>query len=600
MRAFKLFKAAAFLPSILQKVSSAAIANTDSLLAEVVQTQNNHTLVLQLDNSQATFNVSCKDCLGLEDADDALTFEFKALSADRPCGVSNLILNRQQLNQNWDGIQAFGQGVISTLPEYAQHNLSLSWESSCLFNTVPEDGINSQGDDVAQVLAVTIDRIDGKDVHHISGFTISFKQLSPPRLLRLAGAPDLTASSPVNAEAWRQPPVDLRIESLPVAETEFRKQLEELQTLQAEVVRLNDLIRAKEALISTIDESRVGSLKQEIQACETLSCIVKAIGRKTKTVCHDVYTKINIYHDKVMDEYAHRGKFGAQKPAHISPSDPKPESSNFHPTKPAGLLEWPSSTPSSTSDRLSNPFSDPHDSSNDYFTFSTSSGTRHIVASLTALFSIVILACFVVLRRCCCTERRRQDRRTRREERRNLRMYRRAARLQRWKDWWHGHRYPTTDYEEKRRLIIEQEEILEQAMQREIAELRNARDVVESLVQAEEGRANARIQDFRSGLDTTYVAESQWEPQPLSRTSSLPDYRSEAGNTDSPEYTSEDENSDVVVDGFRGFVPSSGSAHWTPDSSVIEVSPRQSMETMRISEEARIPGTPSSASSVEQ
>lgn len=123
-------------------------------------------------------------------------------------------------------------------------------------------------------------------------------------------------------------------------------------------------------------------------------------------------------------------------------------------------------------------------------------------------------------------------------------------------------------------------------MQEEIRQLRAAHDVVNSLVLAEEGRS----QSYPSGSPSSsgYIPAIGAHPgytgvpRPLSRTNSLPDYRSEAESAAPPAYEEDADSSDVVVDGFREYTPSSSSAsQWTPESSVIDVSPRQSMDTLR-------------------
>ncbi len=71
--------------------------------------------------------------------------------------------------------------------------------------------------------------------------------------------------------------------------------------------------------------------------------------------------------------------------------------------------------------------------------------------------------------------------------------------------------------------------------------------------------------------------------RPLSRTDSLPSYHSDT-QTEPPSYESDVDMSEIVVDGYRTYRSSSTSevsSHWTPDSSVIDVSPRPSADTLR-------------------
>ena len=153
------------------------------------------------------------------------------------------------------------------------------------------------------------------------------------------------------------------------------------------------------------------------------------------------------------------------------------------------------------------------------------------------------------------------------------------------------------DYEEKRALSSEQEGVLEDAMQEEIRQLRVAHEVVNDLVRdAEEGRAlnhapcNCRRQPprpYSPSVASTYPPTSLPETpsRPLSRTESLPSYRSDTP-TEPPSYESEVDMSEAVANGFRQYTAAASttseiSSHWTADSSVVDVSPRPSAETLR-------------------
>ena len=143
-------------------------------------------------------------------------------------------------------------------------------------------------------------------------------------------------------------------------------------------------------------------------------------------------------------------------------------------------------------------------------------------------------------------------------------------------------------------------------MQEEIRQLRAAHEVVESLVQAEEGRVSASYSRAQRNQPTPFApqrtssssASSSMPPsastslgtspqhllnhhRPLARVDSLPDYGSDSGMSDPPEYQTDDDDSDVVVDGFREYTPSRNASIWTPGSSIPDVSPRESGETIR-------------------
>ena len=230
------------------------------------------------------------------------------------------------------------------------------------------------------------------------------------------------------------------------------------------------------------------------------------------------------------------------------------------------------------------------------------------VVALEITLGVLCCGCiFAAIRHKCSSLRTRTERAAAREERLNARAYRRAARQhafsQWWRNCWRGNwakrdSERIADYEEKRALISEQEDILEDAMQEEIRQLRAAHDVVNDLVRdAEEGRAaNQAPYNYQrehprrpySPMSTasTYPPTSLPEipSRPLSRTESLPSYRSDTP-TEPPSYESDPERSEGVANGFRQYAATSTrsevSSHWTADSSVVDVSPRPSAETLR-------------------
>lgn len=236
-------------------------------------------------------------------------------------------------------------------------------------------------------------------------------------------------------------------------------------------------------------------------------------------------------------------------------------------------------------------------------------------ASLTGMACIFSFIC-----RNCCTLRQRTERRATREERRTARQYRRLARRHAWKQWWSGGKDDwdrKEDYEEKRALILDQEERLEEAMQEEIRNLRTAHELAHDIVQAEQGRsspaspgpstcpctsghphphvqAHAHMQPYPSPHmqpipqpHAHHITHGMYAPAPphaMSRTSSLPSYKSELGSVDTddapPAYEEDADSSDIVVDGFREYTPSVTTV-FTPESSIPDVSPRPSLDTLR-------------------
>jgi hypothetical protein len=166
---------------------------------------------------------------------------------------------------------------------------------------------------------------------------------------------------------------------------------------------------------------------------------------------------------------------------------------------------------------------------------------------------------------CLKDPRRRADRASRREERRNRCQYRRAAHRHRLTSWWAAHnprRVATTDYDEKRALILAQEGILENEMQHEIRKLETAAEL-------EEGRAR-----FYNDPSTPHEPHGQASSSGLRRQNSYPasDY-----SAPPPRYEAELDEEMIPVNGF-GYTPSNTDE--TPESSVVDFSPRMSCETL--------------------
>lgn len=177
-----------------------------------------------------------------------------------------------------------------------------------------------------------------------------------------------------------------------------------------------------------------------------------------------------------------------------------------------------------------------------------------------------ITSLFIFLRQggCCC-KRKRAERRADCEERRRARQYRFLARRHAVKAWFQSWRRQRPNDEEKQDIVDDDREaIIEKGVRDEILELRNAHDLVMSIVQGEQsGRAQHEEEARRLGQSSEAVRP---------RSGSLPDYRSTASSSKPPSYR---EATPELTEG----TPSE--TEWTPESSVMNVSPRVSAETLR-------------------
>ena len=123
-------------------------------------------------------------------------------------------------------------------------------------------------------------------------------------------------------------------------------------------------------------------------------------------------------------------------------------------------------------------------------------------------------------------------------------------------------------------MLLEQEGLLEDVMQSEIRTLQNATDLVRDLVRAEEGRARTDLNAYPSGYYSRYSPAELEVGVGSSRLSDVPP----SYVAPPPRYEEELEGELTVVDGFR-YTPSNTDD--TPESSIVDCSPRLSFETGR-------------------
>lgn len=435
-------------------------------------------------------------------------------------------------------------------------SLGFSWTSSCLSGGLPSTDTTGS---VAQLLTLHIDSVDGKPLEDPVGFRLSFRHLPIPQLLRLSALLNDTQDSEL-LDDWRDPPAHLRIDLSELVdnlhtqvdssrEHEFvEHEIEELRVLQSQIRELRGIVRTKEKVISDHLGKDVFSLKERIDQCDSIGCVLQAIVHKAHGAIKVMYVRLR--HGQTHNQHAFTSaNFDGHWNETRASEEPPPNGSE-HGSKP----------------RLS----------------------KGIIIALGAIAAVLGCGCiFLALRGCCCSPRRKVDRLAQREERRTAQAYKKAARRQRWRDWWYGRDPRIADYEEKRALIMDQEGLLEEAMQEEIRQLRNAHEVVDGIVRAEGGRYS----QSQAGMHTHLTSQNSSRrssnasdrfSQPLSRTSSLPSYTTEPGSAGLPGYEEHSDDTSTVANGFPQYTPSSSSdPNWTPGSSIIDVSPRQSIETMR-------------------
>ncbi|KAF1930194.1 uncharacterized protein M421DRAFT_419242 [Didymella exigua CBS 183.55] len=564
-----------------------------------------HNEPLQLDvqqnYAQATFSVPCAGCSGqdyTDQDDESLTLNFTAHSHDEACGSSNITINGVPLPQEWEGDYASGSGSyqytsiarLQQNDQLPQRDLALAWNSTCLHG-------NAETDEAAQILTVNIKSIDGVPISTPSGFTISFKQnASPPSLLRLETVPDL---APELSDIWRDPPAHLRLVFGHAATAETSKtnvsledEIRELRALQAELAAIQLAVASKKQYINSKIRKEAKCSTEELKHCDGISCVLKTVADKAHGAWRVVYLRLH-----PDDQFKNMGR-----PEEVYASA-RVSSQRYGSINVANI-----DSKAETEEEESKP--QPYEGSTGELPLRSQQRQAPYIIALEIALGVLCCGCLVaVIRHKCSSLRTRTERAADYEERYNARAYKRAARHHAWRNWWRGNwrkdAARIADYEEKRALIADQENVLETAMQEEIRQLRVAHNVVNDIIRAEEGRTGIAIPPnprcvchrpcFAPGppsLTSTYPPSTIPEApsRPLSRTDSLPSYRSRTPS-EPPLYES-DLGASFVANGLRyeararAYTASASSqagesGRWTPDSSVVDVSPRPSAETLR-------------------
>lgn len=426
-----------------------------------------------------------------------------------------------------------------------------------------------------------------------------------------------------------------------------------LESGENELVALKHRLDKQRELVNHLTGGQYPVEDSVIKNCDSWSCVIKAFVEKSKARIHDLYQRIKTYIRKTTKDgegadmaFMSRVKqtqFSSEKVPEAQASD-RPNTKDYDLLSDTKKDDYDSDDFDSDSDTSSiysssfrnttrNAIPDPKTAS----LHSSLSTTHKIHAALALLLSLLCLTCLTTyLHRRCCNPRAKADRRARREEARNVAEYARAARQHSWKIWWAKHLGLGTclccggrkdqriqDYEEKRSLIMQQEERLEGYMQEEIRFLTS--NVAEegragplygqgqriqtptmarrSMHESRDGRRHQRREQRhvtrQSRANTTGSTGSNGDSLPSyrSRESSSsggrpPSYRTRAPSLAQPPLPQEDtldENLAARLTEQFPLVRNSGDAgDWlvsddeaSPDSSVVDVSPRLSSETIR-------------------
>ena len=446
-----------------------------------------------------------------------------------PCGYSNLLVNGQNLNHQWAGSERkwSGSGVskisVLSLLNHRNHSLELASKSTCQHQFRPYD-THHEGSDVLEVTKVRIQSIDGRSVQSFSGFAVSFNQSSRsligvvPFLSRseTEDEPKETDSSTQHSTDGNQSTLDNEVEKLRDLEQRLEAAKEAFHQQKVHVKVLSN-----EAFLET---------EAKLSQCRNIKCAASVLFAKLRGQKKSAPGSM----DSVSSTSRHQHRYQKSFRANQSSSSHVFESSS-------GQKQ--------------------HDQCPQFRRLPDSDYTKSaFLAGVGTVLSFICLSCLAVsFHRRCCDPRARAERAARREERQTRKQYRRLARRHAWKSWWsnvlHRSDERANNYEEKRSLIINQESILETAMQQEIQQIRDS------------------YEPRHGGID------SEEQGRVPSQTESLPEYRSRTSSGRPPSYHERDvctrRDVHLRADGV------SAASDATPDSSIANLSPRHSSETLR-------------------
>ncbi|KIW22400.1 uncharacterized protein PV07_12289 [Cladophialophora immunda] len=569
------------------------------------------------------FHAPCRECF--DDTKDGVELTLEIDSAEEECSNSPPRLNGLPLIPLRSG-NVVANGQISLMSKSsdgsAKREVNASWESTCL-----------KGE--ASIISVRFEGIVGNDpFKDTSGFTTSFKQKGQPAVLRLQDKPIAQVSENL-CDEWLLSE-DKRLSITPNA-SDPTSSLD--TTLQAEYSQLEELINQMGALheqIRTTETKIISLLKQEFKACSSMKCLWDTAMSEVPTIAKLISSHFSHHSNRhggckdgdaqspcsaeVQESFAvdsilqedgpeeASAAAGNEEPAPVSQSLAEPLTTTSPPNEPEATplpegqhrphfpfmggdhppFRPPHGPPPGFRPPAGHhgpppgfgPQSHPHGPPPNLGTFVPEHrrlleyriGLAILLLVLLVILSGLVIRAIIAFR----DPRRRAERAARWEERRTRRLYRKAACKHKWRTWWKGFRNPgTNDYEEKREMILDQESLLEEGddgLQKEIRTLRNASDFVRDLVQAEEGRSRS---GYRGHCD-----REGFEPAELDAgvgSSGLSDI-APSYVTPPPRYEEELEGEIVVVDDFR-YTPSNTDD--TPESSIVDCSPRLSLETGR-------------------
>lgn len=453
--------------------------------------------------------------------------------AEEYCGEDVISLNGLPLDSFWDETQAEGSGDVDAYPHSTP--IYATWQITCLAG-----GIDTSNVDGVQVLSLRLET-GNRD----SGFTVSYQAFPTPRIFQFDANPLSLDNILKNGLFWRTPSELTRDLSIGVSKDVGKKMSSSAKSRQKSISfhTLGDLIGSKVEAVKNV-------AKKALQKCRHDFPTLHSVFN---TLAHDISTFLCPQHKKLHGSTHALQDYISGNPRTSDIASPTYDESLNFPTTHSTSADS-SLTPSLTHGLQTT------DADTD---LDESSHVNHQARTLG--LTVILIALFIWAFKWLRDPRRRADRAARREERCRRHLYKRAARIQKIRNFFSAFRrqyYPTThvvrNWDEKQALVLQQEDLLETVMKDEIRALCHAYRQENNVVAAEEGRNH-------------YVHDIDNRSERRRSMTTLPGYESEG--TQPPGYESD---AGSVTDRFLLYTPVDSED--TPDSSVISTSPRISRD----------------------
>ncbi|MCJ1386023.1 hypothetical protein MMC17_009148 [Xylographa soralifera] len=574
-------------------VTSIAIGNekasvgVPSLIPEASRAEADGNLNYQPQDGQVTFTIPCPGCSNAErDVIEKAIFTFNIVETKATCTSDSRTSVYEKEIAGGQESYRFESSELQIANGLGAGDAVGHWSLGCACLQVSQDGSCL----IANYAKVLVFRLLNWGAQTTPGFTITYKELDEPEILRISLFADTDALWDLESSLHWQSPSFMSIPSTPAPGSEIyhssvmdqtfglatgagpsmpiqtRLVMTPLRVITSSVAQPattqtpadHELARAP---LVWQGSGRVGHNIRSSGSSEVMGSVFVDIEAKPKSLLQSTLGDISFKSTQQLIA-ANRESASKQESEAIETAD-EITLNSMHST--TAMAVEPSAEPSASLNSVitkenSQPPPQLH-------SMRTDQAIRAF--QITSLIIIIVSLSTAIGVYLFKNPRRRADRAARWEECRRRRLYARAARQHKWKSWmsrvkeatrFSGRGQPIAEnWEEKQTIAVATEEASIKHMRDELHSLRIAHGVVDGIVKAEEGRS----------VGISYKSRVRRVER---RSSSI--YGSGIESTVPPPYEEMSEDGDIVVNGFQ-YIPAGTDC--TPDSSVIDTSPRTSI-----------------------